>query len=497
MPEDEFAKMMLEHGGMTAEELEIGVLCHLRAWRDGNADLVTDTYAKLTGELPTSLDDWIGDHTDSFESRPGFGDRIAGFFIHQKYARHRRRRAHGVTARVEAAGRSGSPPPPVSADSRAPARAARDTVCRMNGPPAAPDSVPPFSGASGAAPLERTPAAPRATPAPGTRHWLPAAVARGLALFIGGFTLLSVVGAARSEALDANIWWVAVPFVPRLVSAALLAAVGAAFVAYAVAPRMRAWRRWPTLALFVFFAAVAVYNAVDFFLAWRAGDIAPGVPLPLSLVVALLLAFVTWAAARAPAPRRRRWSAAAVIVVTAAVCVVLFPLAEVLFFGTTDYRRTADMAVVFGAQVHDNGAPSTSLRDRMDTAIGLYKDRLVKKLLVSGGVGDSGYNEALVMRDMAVKAGVPKEDVVVDSNGVNTEATVRDSIPFFGSEPHPRVLAVSQFYHLPRIKLAYQRAGWNVFTVPAGTSTPIRETPYLVAREIPAFWVYYLRAIFG
>jgi vancomycin permeability regulator SanA len=206
---------------------------------------------------------------------------------------------------------------------------------------------------------------------------------------------------------------------------------------------------------------------------------------------------VTWAAARAPAPARRRWSAAAVLVVTAGACVVLFPLAQVLFFGTTDYRRDAALAVVFGAQVHENGAPSTSLRDRVDTAVELYKDRLVKKILVSGGVGDSGYNEALVMRDMALKAGVPREDVIVDSSGVNTEATVRNSIPFFGAERHPRVLAVSQFYHLPRIKLAYQRAGQEVLTVPAGTSTPIRETPYLVAREIPAFWVYYLRAIFG
>ena len=103
----------------------------------------------------------------------------------------------------------------------------------------------------------------------------------------------------------------------------------------------------------------------------------------------------------------------------------------------------------------------------MDTAVALYKDRLVKKVLVSGGVGDSGYNEALVMRDMAVKAGIRREDVIVDSSGVNTEATVRHSIPFFGAEPLPRVLAVSQFYHLPRIKLAYQRAGWDVLTVPA------------------------------
>src|SRR5665647_38429 len=181
----------------------------------------------------------------------------------------------------------------------------------MNGAPAEPDSVPPVLGAPGAsplegapvAPLERTPAAPRAAPAPRTRHWLPAAVARGLALFAGVFALLSAVGAARVEPVDGYGWWVVAYFVPRFVSGALLAAVGAAFVAYAVAPRMRAWRRWPTLALFAFFAVAAVYNAVDFFFVWRAGDIAPRVPVPFSLVVAALLVFVTWAAARAPAPR--------------------------------------------------------------------------------------------------------------------------------------------------------------------------------------------------
>ena len=378
----------------------------------------------------------------------------------------------------------------------------------MNGAPAAPDSAPPVpgapvtpGGAPGAEPLTGASAAPlEGTPAPSppkTRHWLPAAVARGLALFIGVFTLANVVGSRHGETLVYNVWWIAVPLLGWVTSAILLAAVGAAFVAYAAAPRMRAWRRWATLALFAFFAAVAVYNAVDFFRVWRAGEIAPRVPMPFSLVVALLLVFVTWAAARAPEPRRRRWSAAAVLLVTAGACVIAFPLAQILLFGTTDYRRDAPLAVVFGAQVHDNGAPSTSLRDRMRTAVQLYKDRLVKKILVSGGVGDSGYNEALVMRDMAVRAGIRKEDVIVDSSGVNTEATVRNSIPFFGAERYPRVLAVSQFYHLPRIKLAYARAGFDVLTVPAGTSTPIRETPYLVAREIPAFWLYYLRAIFG
>jgi vancomycin permeability regulator SanA len=133
----------------------------------------------------------------------------------------------------------------------------------------------------------------------------------------------------------------------------------------------------------------------------------------------------------------------------------------------------------------------------MDTAVQLYKAGLVNRVFVSGGVGDSGYNEALVMRDMAVAAGVPADRIAIDSNGVSTNATVADTVPFFGGTGWKRILVVSQFYHLPRVKLAYQRAGWDVLTVPAGTSTPILQTPRLVAREIPAFWAYYLTAVFG
>jgi hypothetical protein len=53
----------------------------------------------------------------------------------------------------------------------------------------------------------------------------------------------------------------------------------------------------------------------------------------------------------------------------------------------------------------------------------------------------------------------------------------------------------SEFYHLPRIKLAYQRAGWDVFTVPAKESYLLRQMPYNMAREVAAMWVYYLRPL--
>ena len=329
------------------------------------------------------------------------------------------------------------------------------------------------------------------------RSWPLAAVARGLALFLGAFTLLNVVGTLRTSAFDGNVWWVDPPSVPRPLSLALFCAVGAVLVAFALAPRMAAWRRWTTVGLCAAFAAMAVLNIVDFYRVWRDGLIEPGLPVPLSLIVAAALAYVAWTAVRPPVRGRRRWPAAAVLALTVCACVVLFPLLQVWFFGGTDYRRPADVAVVFGAQVHQNGAPSTSLRDRMTTAEALYKDRLVKRLIVSGGVGESGYNEALVMRDMAVRAGVPARAIVVDSSGVNTDTTVRHTIVFFAGRGWRRVLAVSQGYHLPRVKLAYQKAGWDVFTVPATTSAPIPQTPRLVVREVPAFWVYYLRAVLG
>jgi hypothetical protein len=215
-------------------------------------------------------------------------------------------------------------------------------------------------------------------------------VARGIALFIGGFTIVNTFGLVRDAAFDANIWWIAVPFAPRLAAAGLLAAVAVAFVAYGVAPRMSPWRRWLTVALTALFAGVAIYDAVDFYRVWSRGLISPGIPVPLSLIVAVLLGYIVWAALRDPRPRG--WPAAAVLCAAAAACVLALPLAQVFFFGMTDYRRPADVAVVFGAQVHGDGRPSTALRERMATAEQLYKDGLVKRLLVSGGVGASGFN---------------------------------------------------------------------------------------------------------
>jgi len=174
--------------------------------------------------------------------------------------------------------------------------------------------------------------------------------------------------------------------------------------------------------------------------------------------------------------------------------VTLFPLAQIGFFGTSDYRAKADAAVVFGARVFDNGVLSPSLRDRVVTGVDLYKAGLVHKLVMSGGLEANGIDETVAMRGAAVKAGVPASAILLDPKGLDTDATVRNTSAIFQREGIRGVLAVSQGYHLPRVKLAYLAAGLDVRTVPAKEIEPIWKTPIFIARELPAFWQYWLRA---
>jgi len=97
-------------------------------------------------------------------------------------------------------------------------------------PGAAVPAAPPVSALADAPPAEKQ------------RSWLVAAIARGLALFIGAFTLVNVVALWRLGA-DFNIWWVAVPGAGRTIAIVLYVLVGAALVGYAALPGMRPWRR--------------------------------------------------------------------------------------------------------------------------------------------------------------------------------------------------------------------------------------------------------------
>jgi vancomycin permeability regulator SanA len=323
---------------------------------------------------------------------------------------------------------------------------------------------------------------------------LPVNVARGFAAFIGGFTLLNVLGSRRAVNFDASHWWINADLLPAAWWQMMLLLGALLLIAFAFKVRMAPWRRFATALFTAAFLVVTVINGITFYGLLADHRIDAAVPVPLSFLFTGALALVLWTVCHATAKnaRRPRW---VVIVATAAACVLLFPLTQIFFFGKTDYRRKADVAVVFGARAYANGQPSDALADRVRTASELYRDGTVAKLIFSGGPGDGAIHETESMRRFAVELGVKEEDIVLDTAGLSTQDTVKNTIPLIEELGGQRVLAVSHYFHLPRIKMTYQRGGVEVYTIPAKESYVLRQTPFLLLRETAAWWVYYLRPL--
>jgi len=321
------------------------------------------------------------------------------------------------------------------------------------------------------------------------------ASARGCALFFGAFALANGLAMARSAPATQDVWWIDLSWAPQGLAAPLVLISAALLFAWGLAPRTGPRRRLATSAAAAALALAALHDVLAFYGVRDAGTIVPAVLVPASALFVLAFAWVAWRAwtssENVPGARGADLAAAGMAFALA----LAFPVVQVAFFGTTDYRRPADAAVVLGAKVYASGVLSTTVEDRVRTGVDLYKAGLVSRLVMSGAVGESGVDEPVAMRDRAVAMGVPAGAVLLDHAGENTEATVRETTAIFAANGIRSVLAVSQFYHLPRIKMAYRAAGWDVCTVPATKSRYIIETPWLVMREVPAFWSYWARTV--
>lgn len=179
-----------------------------------------------------------------------------------------------------------------------------------------------------------------------------------------------------------------------------------------------------------------------------------------------------------------------VFLFTAAAVPALLPLGLMCTFGLSDYRRPADAAIVFGAKVYADGSVSDVVADRVHTACDLYRTGMVGCIVFSGGPGDGAIPEADAMREEAVRQGVPREACIVDYTGLNTRASLMNLRLLANGRGWRDVLAVSNSYHLPRIKLLADRLDLEVRTVPAQERYRYSGMPVWVARETVAWWAY-------
>jgi uncharacterized SAM-binding protein YcdF (DUF218 family) len=312
------------------------------------------------------------------------------------------------------------------------------------------------------------------------------ACARGLALLVGAFAVANFVGGLLRPGFDANRWWLDTRPVPDAFSGPLVAVGGALLAAWGVRPEMSSRRRGATVVAAAALACVAAFDTVRVVvLAVRGLDT---FPVPFSAFVVAGFAWIAWEAA-SRAPSRGRLVAA---LACAAVWAALLPMGWMLAFGSTDYRRPADAIVVLGARAYADGRPSWALADRVRTGCELWHEGLAPRLILSGGPGDGAVHETQAMRRLALDAGVPDDAIWVDAQGVDSRSTVENTARLLCAQGLASALVVSHGYHLPRLKMAFERAGVRAYTVPVRDGRRLPAMPWYVAREVAALWTYWL-----
>lgn len=120
---------------------------------------------------------------------------------------------------------------------------------------------------------------------------------------------------------------------------------------------------------------------------------------------------------------------------------------------------TADLALVLGTTVGPGNQPLPRLRVRLEAALALYRRGGCRTLMVSGGLEDDGRDEAAGMKQWLVEHGVPAAAIVEDHHGDNTRASARNARAWLDAHGQRSVVVVSQYFHLPRARLAIRQEG--------------------------------------
>ena len=186
---------------------------------------------------------------------------------------------------------------------------------------------------------------------------------------------------------------------------------------------------------------------------------------------------------RLPRPTRK-----ALLLLAVATCTLaLLPstwlrLAEASRVRTVRTAPPAPVALVFGAGLDGDGAPSAYLAHRLDAAVRLYTAGTVRALLVSGDNSRTSYDEPGAMRTYLVAHGVPRTKIVVDDAGFDTWSSCDRAKRVFGVD---RADLVSQDFHIRRALALCSAAGIDAYGV--GVAEPHDTTWYAGgAREVLA-----------
>ena len=152
----------------------------------------------------------------------------------------------------------------------------------------------------------------------------------------------------------------------------------------------------------------------------------------------------------------------------------------------------ADAIVVFGAAQYD-GRPSPVFKARLDHAYDLFQQKLAPVVITTGGAGnDPKYSEGGVGQDYLIGRGVPEGNLIAETQGSDSAKSAERVAVIMRTNGMHSCIAVSDAYHVFRIKEMLAREGFTVYVAPRPWSRPRTkwERVQAVAREAVSYLVW-------
>ena len=185
------------------------------------------------------------------------------------------------------------------------------------------------------------------------------------------------------------------------------------------------------------------------------------------------------------------------IVVAVALSLILFLLItslRILREADKQELHPADAIVVFGAAEYA-GHPSPVLRARLDRAYELFKLGLAPVVITTGGAAaDPSFSEGGVGRDYLMHRGIPERNLIAETLGTDTAHSAERVGVILRANGMHSCLAVSDEYHVFRIKRLLQHEKVQVYVTPRAGSRPHGRWQRMIAilREAMSYLVWKL-----
>jgi uncharacterized SAM-binding protein YcdF (DUF218 family) len=153
-----------------------------------------------------------------------------------------------------------------------------------------------------------------------------------------------------------------------------------------------------------------------------------------------------------------------------------------LFFGITGSRilraaaetpsRKADVIIIFGAAEYA-GRPSPVYRARLDHGYELFQKGMAPVVITTGGAAqDPDFSEGGVGRDYLLRRGVPEQALIAETQGSDTAQSAARVANIMRANGMRSCIAVSDAYHVFRIRALLEGEGVQVELAPRPESRP-------------------------